>query len=91
MYDDKCLVDLINQRFDDMNAKIADLKSDMVRGAEDIKKRHDEHEVHDEERFKHTNSDLSNLRNLKLTVMGAASGAFVVVQAAAEVLKHYLK
>ena len=79
---ESCLVDLINQRFDDLNARIDELKIDTV-------KRQDQHEVDDKARFEKLQNDLSGLKNLKLTIMGAASGAFVVVQAAAKIIEHY--
>lgn len=84
MIDEGCLVDLINQRFDDLNARVDELKQDMV-------KRQDQHEVDDKQRFEKIQGDMSGLKNLKMTIMGAASGAFVVVQAAAEVIKHLIK
>ena len=85
MYDDRCLVDLINKRFDDMNQSISTLKADVIR-------QQAQHELHDVDRFEDLSERLKGFEKLKWTIMGAASAAFVVIQAASQVFEHfYLK
>lgn len=91
MMDERCLVDLINERFDDMNAKIDNLKADMLRESQSIKSKQDTHEADDKAHFEKLGTDLGGLKNLKMTVMGASSGAFAVVAIVFKVIEHYLK
>lgn len=87
MYDDRCLVELINQRFDDMNSKVDNLKSDIVI-------RQDRHELNDQ--IQH--SELSRKMNviegsqskIRWIVAGMSSIAFVVLEASARVIEHYI-
>ena len=91
MTDDRCLVDLINQRFDDMNGKIDDLKSDMLRESQTIKTQQTSHEAQDAVQFKALHVDLGGLKNLKMTLIGASSGAFAVITIVFKVVEHFLK
>ncbi len=91
MMDERCLVDLINERFDDMNDKIDNLKSDMLRESAAIKAAQTSHEAQDATQFKNLHADLGGLKNLKMTVMGASSGAFAVVAIVFKVVEHFLK
>lgn len=91
MFDERCLTDLINSRFDDTNARIDALKADMLRHIDDVKNQQAKHETEDTKNFASLAEDIKPLKNMKMTVAGAASAAFVVIQAAAEVLKHYLR
>lgn len=87
MYDDRCLVELINQRFDDMNSKVDNLKSDIVI-------RQDRHELNDQTQH----SELSRKMNviegsqskIRWIVAGMSSIAFVVLEASARVIEHYI-
>lgn len=77
------VVNLINERFDDLNARIDDLKIDMV-------KRHENHELDDKERFDHLQKEIEPLKSMKKSVAGSASIAVVVVQSAAEIIRAFL-
>ena len=90
MYDDRCLIDLINKRFDDTNAQITALKADMLREVQALKAKHDEHEEHDTERFALITTKLEAFEKIKWTVMGAASVAFAIIQAASKAVEHFL-
>lgn len=87
MYDDRCLVELINQRFDDMNSKIDNLKSDIVA-------RQDRHELSDQtqhsELSRKMNSVEINQSRIRWTVAGMSSVAFVLLEAGSRVLEHYI-
>ena len=90
MYDDRCLVDLINKRFDDVNAQLSNLKSDMLRESQSLKEKHDKHEEQDTERFGAINTKLQPIDRMRWTIAGAASVAFVLLEAASKVIDHYI-
>lgn len=83
MYDDRCLVDLINKRFDDVNGRIAEIKADIVR-------KHDDHEKQDEERFSSISTRLGKFDRLSWAASGAAAVAFAVIQASWWAVQKYV-
>ncbi len=90
MMDERCLVDLINERFDDMKDSIASLKADMLRESQGIKDEQEAHMAADAIQFKNLHIDLGGLKNLKMTVVGATSGAFAVLTVVFKVVEHYI-
>jgi DNA-binding ferritin-like protein len=91
MISESCLVDLINERFDDMKSQISELKADMLRESKNLKDQAEVHENDDRFRFDQISQKMQAFEKIKWTVMGAASAAFVVVQAAVKTLEHFSK
>jgi len=78
MYNDGPLVDLINSRFDDVNQKLNDIKQDLLREIQEIKRKHDDHEELDQHRF-------DGINKIKWQVSGAA----VTLMALVKILERY--
>lgn len=87
MYDDRCLVDLINQRFDDVNSKIDNLKVDIVT-------RQDRHELSDQTQHSELSRKMNGVEmsqsRIRWTVAGMSSVAFVLLEAGSRILEHYI-
>ncbi len=83
MIDERLIIDLLNQRFDDMSDRIDDLKRDVLSTA-------DKHSKDDEVRFEKLESDVSKLNQMKWTILGMvsglSSGGVVAIQ---KVLEHF--
>lgn len=79
-YDDRCLVDLINKRFDDTLGTISSLKADMLREIQSLKEKIKEHENLDSHQHAELINDVEGLKNVKWMITGAASAAVVIAQ-----------
>lgn len=84
MIDESALIMLINERFDDMNGRIDELKHDIVA-------RQDRHDVEDRERFQELRQEIEPLKHMKRSVAGSAGVAVVAIQSIAEFLRAYFK
>lgn len=83
MIDDSNLVRLINERFDDLNSRIDDLKRDMVARAQN-------HEQEDKDRFTQIQAEIEPLKKAKWSNAGAAGSSAAVITVLAEALRQYL-
>lgn len=82
MIDETLIVNLINERFDDVNARIDDLKRDVLGTAKS-------HSEHDDERFDKVELDLSEFKKIRWMIMGIISGGSALsVTALQKVLEH---
>lgn len=88
MYDDRCLVDLINKRFDDTLANISALKSDMLRESQNLKDKIYDVEKAYQEQHAALKADVEGLKNVKWMITGAASAAVVIAQVLFKVLER---
>lgn len=88
MYDDRCLVDLINKRFDDTLSTISSLKADMLRESQNLKEEIKAHEHSDQEQHAALKADVEGLKNVKWMITGAASAAVVIAQVLFKVLER---
>ncbi len=83
MIDETLIVNLINERFDDVNARIDDLKRDVLATGQ-------MHAKDDAEQFSKVESDMNDLKKFKWMLMGAvsaaSSGSVVAIQ---KVLEHF--
>lgn len=84
-YDDRCLVDLINKRFDDTNGNIGELKKDMLREAQGLKKSLDEHVAFSAAKHNEFDKRLKSLeevnKSMRWAVAGASAVAFALIEA----------
>lgn len=83
-YDDRCLVDLINKRFDDTNGNIGELKKDMLRESQALKKALDEHEEYVIKKHAEIEGRLNKLEDMTKSVRWAVAGATAVAFAVLE-------
>lgn len=83
MHDDRFLVDLLNRRFDDLNARVDELK-------DDLKGMLNAHEQDDKERFTAISADLDSLKSARARLAGFIAGCVLVIQLAAEAVRTYL-
>lgn len=89
-YDDRCLVDLINKRFDDTLANISALKADMLRETENLKGRIKEVETQDQAQHAELKTDVDSLKNVKWMLTGAASAAVVIAQVLFKLIERFI-
>lgn len=82
--DENHLFMLLNERFDDLNHRIDDLKLDMV-------KRHEQHETDDKVRFDHLHQEIEPLKKQRWANVGVAGSGAALVTILAEVLKGIFK
>ncbi len=89
-YDDRCLVDLINKRFDDTLANISALKADMLRETENLRGRIKEVETQDQAQHAELKTDVDSLKNVKWMLTGAASAAVVIAQVLFKLIERFI-
>jgi len=91
MYDDKCLVDLINKRFDDTHNQIVSLKNDLIRQAEDIRRKTAEFEEHTNTRFTQVSNRLQAFDKIIWKATGAACATIAIAQGLIVAIQHFAK
>lgn len=89
-YDDRCLVDLINKRFDDTNTNMASLKADMIREVQALRAEIKDHETFDGEQHSSIKADIESLKNVKWVITGAASAAVVIAQMLFKLIERFV-
>ena len=94
-YDDRCLVDLINKRFDDTNGNIGELKKDMLREAQGLKALIDDHKDLVSEKHGQYEERLAKLEtvntSIRWAVAGASAVAFALLQALAWAFDKFIR
>lgn len=84
MYDDRPLVDLLNRRFDDLTARVDDIKRDMREETKTLTVKFDEHEDKDQERF-------SELDKFKWQATGIFVTLMFLMQFAEKFIERFIK